>query len=122
LPPGIRKALSEGAKGGAYATGEAARSTAGIAMHGHPLAQTALSVAFVSMTAPMAGATVIAVWPSATLAMYYTTPYSGAVVDFAYGWFAETGPPKGWGYVSSGAKYIFEMIRNIILQTKSDPC
>jgi RHS repeat-associated protein len=52
--PGIIKAIVEGTKGGAYAVSEATKATADIAMHGHPLAQTALGVAFISEAAPLA--------------------------------------------------------------------
>jgi RHS repeat-associated protein len=52
--PGIKKAIVEGTKGGAYAVGEAGKATADIAVNGHPLAQTALGIALVSEAAPVA--------------------------------------------------------------------
>ncbi len=61
--PGIRKAIVEGAKGGAYATIQAANATAGIAMNGNILAQAALGIAFVSEAASIAGAAGIPAFP-----------------------------------------------------------
>ena len=81
-----------------------------------------MGLAAVSATAPLAGAAAIVATPSAVSAAYILAPYSGAIVDFTFGWFTSTGPPKGWGYLSSGAKYIYETIRNIALQPKSTPC
>ena len=120
--PVIRKAIYEGAMGGAYAAGEAGKATVDIALHGGPLAQTALGVAGFSFTAPLAGSAAIVAAPSAVSAAYIAAPYSGAIVDLTFGWFTSTGPPKGWGYLSSGAKYIYETIKNIALQPKSTPC
>ncbi|MCK4729630.1 MAG: RHS repeat-associated core domain-containing protein, partial [Desulfobacterales bacterium] len=68
--PGIRKAFIEGAKGGAYAVGEAAKATSDIALHGHPLAQTALGVALVSEVAPAA---VIAGYTASTSTLYLSS-------------------------------------------------
>ncbi len=61
--PDIGKAIVKGAKGGAYATIQAANATADIAMNGHPLAQAALGIAFVSEAAPIAGAAGISAFP-----------------------------------------------------------
>ena len=116
--PGIKKAITEGTIGGAYAVGEATKATADIAMHGHPLAQTALGVAFVSEAAPLTAAAVITVTPSAVSAAYVAAPYSGAIVDLIYGVIPETGPPKGiGGYVGSFSRFIAEQVRNAIVQT-----
>ncbi len=57
-----------------------------------------------------------------TAALYRLAPYSGPIVDFTFGWFTSTGPPRGWGHLSSGAKYVYEKIRDNISQPKSDPC
>jgi RHS repeat-associated protein len=120
--PGIRKAIVEGTKEGAYAVGEASKATAEIAIHGHPLAQTALAVAFVSEAAPLTAAASITAAPAAVSAAYMAAPYSGAIVDFTYGFFLEAGPPKGWGYLSSGALIIYDEIKKILSEKKTSPC
>jgi RHS repeat-associated protein len=120
--PGIKKAIVEGTRGGAYAVGEAAKATADMAMHGHPLAQTALGVAFVSEAAPLTAAAAITVAPSAVSAVYIVAPYSGAIVDLIFGFFVEAGPPKGWGYLSSGALTIYDEIKRIVSKQNASPC
>jgi len=120
--PGIRMAIIEGAKGGIYAVGEAAKATYDIAVHGHPLAQTALGVAFVSETAPLLGATAISAFPAATTVAYNVAPHSEPIVDFTYGFFIETGPPKGWGYLSSGVLTLYDAIKKMVSDQKSSPC
>ena len=120
--PGIKKAIVEGTKGGAYAVDEAAKATADIAMHGHPLAQAALGVAFVSEVAPLTAAATMTAAPSAISAVYIAAPYSGAIVDFIYGFFVEAGPPKGWGYLSSGALTIYDEIKRIVSGQNILPC
>jgi hypothetical protein len=90
--PGIKKAIVEGTKGGAYAVGEAAKATADIAMHGHPLAQTALGIAFVSEAAPLLGAAAIA-FPAATPTVLIAAPYSPVILDAAQGFFIPGPPP-----------------------------
>jgi len=107
--PGIRKSIYEGAMGGAYAVGEAGKATVDIALHGGPLAQTALGVAGFSFTAPLAGSAAIVAAPSAVSAAYIAAPYSGAIVDFVYGWFPQTGPPQGLGgYIGSFTRWAFD--------------
>ncbi|MDY6790849.1 MAG: hypothetical protein SWH54_06225 [Thermodesulfobacteriota bacterium] len=120
--PGIKKAIVEGTKGSAYAVGEAAKATADIAVNGHPFAQTALGVAGASIAAPLAGAAAISAGPSALSTAYIAAPYSGAIVDFTYGFFVETGPPKGWGYLSSGALTIYDEIKRILSEQSTSPC
>ena len=122
--PGIKKAIVEGTKGGAYAVGEATKATADIAMYGHPLAQTALGIAFVSEAAPLTAAAAIAATPSAVSAAYIAAPYSGAIVDLIYGWFPQTGPPKGLGgYVGSFARWVFETYNSYFSSNQnSAPC
>jgi RHS repeat-associated protein len=120
--PGIKKAIVEGTRGGAYAVGEAAKATADMAMHGHPLAQTALGVAFVSEAAPLTAAAAITVAPSAVSAVYIVAPYSGAIVDLIFGFFVEVGPPKGWGYLSSGALTIYDEIKRIVSKQNASTC
>ena len=120
--PGIKKAIVEGTKGGAYAVGEAGKATVDIAVNGHPLAQTALGVAFVSEAVPLTAAAAIAAAPSAVSAAYIAAPYSGAIVDLIYGFFVEAGPPKGWGYLSSGALTIYDEIKRIISEKNISPC
>ena len=120
--PGIKKAIVEGAKGGAYAVSEATAATVDIAMNGHPLAQAALGVAFVGEAAPLLAAATMSGYPSATAIALNAAPYSGAIADFAYGFFVETGPPKGWGYLSSGALTLYDLINKIISNQNSSPC
>ena len=116
--PGIGTAIVEGVKGGAYAVSEAAGATADIARDGHPLAQTALGIAFVSEAVPLA----IVATPSVVSAVYNVAPYSGPIVDFTYGFFVETGLPKGWGYLSSGAMTLYDEIKKIGSDQNSSPC
>ena len=71
IMPGIRKAIVGGAK-----------AIYDIALHGHPLAQTALGLAAVSVTAPLAGAAAITATPSLVSAAYMAAPYSGTIADF----------------------------------------
>ena len=120
--PGIKKAIIEGIKGGAYAVGETTKATADIAMHGHPLAQTAIGIAFVSEAIPLTAAAAIAATPSAVSAAYIAAPYSGAIIDFTYGFFVEAGPPKGWGYLSSGALTIYDEIKKIVSEQNASIC
>ncbi|MFW6297879.1 MAG: RHS repeat-associated core domain-containing protein, partial [Desulfosalsimonas sp.] len=87
--PGIKTAVVEGAKGGTYAVGEATKATADIAINGPPLAKTALGVAGLSITAPLAGAAGIAASPSVVSASYTVAPYSQIIVDAAYGYFTQ---------------------------------
>jgi RHS repeat-associated protein len=120
--PGIRKALIEGARASVYSVGEAAKATSDIAMHGPPLAKVAIGVAAVSEIAPLSGAAAISALPSATSIALSAAPYSGAIVDFTYGFFVETGPPKGWGYLSSGALTIYDEIKRIVLEQNTSTC
>lgn len=120
--PGIKKAIVEGAKGGTYAVGEATKATADIAMHGHPLAQTALGIAFVSEAAPLTAAAAIAATHSTVSAAYIVGPYSGAIVDVTYGLFAETGMPRGWGYLSSGGMFAYQKLKEYFTNMNSSPC
>jgi len=120
--PGIKKAIVEGTKGGAYAVGEAGKATVDIAMHGHPLAQTALGIAFVSEAAPLTAAAAIAATPSAVSAAYLAAPYSGPIVDVTYGLFAETGMPRGWGYLSSGGMFAYQKLKEYFTNNTSSPC
>jgi len=107
--PGIKKAIVEGAKGSVYAVSEATTATADIAMNGHPLAQAVLGVAFVSEAAPLTAAAAITAAPSAVSAVYIAAPYSGAIVNFTYGWLPQTGPPQGLsGYIGSFARWVFD--------------
>ena len=91
-------------------------------MNGHPLAQTALGIAFVSEAVPLTAAAAIAAGPSAVSAAYIAAPYSKAIVDFTYGLFVETGLPKGWGYLSSGALTIYDEIKRIVSEQNTSPC
>ncbi len=103
-----------------YAVGEASKATADIAMNGHPLAQTALGVAFVSEAVPLTAAAAITAAPSAISAAYIAAPYSGAIVDLIYGWFPQTGPPKGLGgYVGSFARPIFEKYNSFLSSSQN---
>ncbi|MFH2218846.1 MAG: RHS repeat-associated core domain-containing protein [Pseudomonadota bacterium] len=120
--PGIKKAIVEGYKGSTYAVSETTTSIVDIAMNGHPLAKTALGIAFISESVPLAGAVGIYGSPFIISAAYNAAPYSEAIVDFTFGWFTSIGPPSGWGYLSSGTKYLYEMIRDIISQPRSTPC
>jgi RHS repeat-associated protein len=70
--PGIKKAILEGTKGGAYAVSEAAHAVTDIAMNGHPLAQTALGIAFVSEAAPIAIAG--GIYASSSTIFLYSAP------------------------------------------------
>ena len=102
--PGIKKAIVEGTKGGAYAVGEAAKATANIAMHGHPLAQTALGLAAVSVTAPLAGVAAI-FSPAATSAVLAAGPYTPVISDAAQGFFLPgPPPPTPSGYAGMSAR------------------
>ncbi len=38
------------------------------------------------------------------------------------GWFTATGPPQGWGYFSSGAKYAYETIKDFLSKSDPTPC
>jgi RHS repeat-associated protein len=117
--PGIKKAIVEGAKGSAYAVSEAAKATSDIALNAHPLAQTALGVAFFSEAAPLLGAATISAYPAVTSAAYNIAPYSGAIVNFTYGWFTQTGPPQGLsGVIGSIARWVFEIYNDYL----SSPC
>ena len=120
--PGIKKAIIEGAKGGAYAVSEASMATADIAINGHPLAQAALGVAIVSEIAPLIGVVAIPATPSAVSVALQIAPYSGAIANFTYGFFVETGPPQGWGYLSSGALTLYDLIYQIVSDQYSSPC
>ena len=120
--PGIRTAIVEGAKGGTYSVGEAAKATSDIAMNGHPLAQTALGIAIVSEVVPLAGAVAISAFPTATSAVLNLAPYSASIIDFTYGFLTETAPPQGWGYLSSGAMFIYQQIKDSIADKNSGPC
>ena len=120
--PGIKKAIVKGAKGGAYAVSEASKATTDIAVHGHPLAQTALGVAFVSEAVPLTAAAAITAAPSAVSAVYISAPSSGAIVDFIYGFFVEAGPPRGGGYLSRGALTIYDEIKRIVSEKNTSPC
>lgn len=120
--PGIQTAIAQGAQGGAYAVGQAGNATADIAMNGHPLAQTALGIAFISEAAPLAGAAAISALPAATSAVYNAAPYSGAIVDFTYGLLTETGPSKGWGYLSSGGMFVYQKVKDYFTNDNSSPC
>lgn len=120
--PGIQTAIVQGAQGGTYAVGQAANATADIAMNGHPLAQAALGIALVSETAPLAGAAAISALPAATSAVYNIAPYSGAIGDFTYGFFVETGPPNGWGYLSSGALTLYDIFKKMLADQNTSPC
>ena len=91
-------------------------------MNGHPLAKVALGVAFVSEVAPLAGAVAISAYPTATSIALSTAPYSRVIVDFTYGFFVETGPPKGWGYLSSGILTIYDEIKKIVSEQNTSPC
>jgi hypothetical protein len=71
---------------------------------------------------PLTAAATITAAPSAVSAAYITAPYSGAIVDFIYGLFVEAGPPKGWGYLSSGALTIYDEIKRIISEKNNSPC
>jgi RHS repeat-associated protein len=120
--PGIRTAIVEGAKGGTYSVGEAAKAFSDIAMNGHPLAQTALGIAIVSEAAPLAGAVAISALPAATSAVLNLAPYSASIVDITYGFLTETAPPQGWGYLSSGAMFVYQQIKDFIADKNSGPC
>jgi len=103
--PGIKKAIVEGTKGGAYAVGEAAKATADIAMHGHPLAQVAIGVAVVSEIAPLSGAAVISVLPTATSVIIISAPHSPVISDFTQGFFIQSPPPPSpAGYAGMSAR------------------
>ena len=120
--PGIKKAIVEGAKGGTYAVGEAAKATTDLTLHGDPLAQTVLGVAFVSEAVPLVSAAAITTAPSVISAIYLAAPYSGGIVDFAYGFFVETDTPKGWGYLSSGALTMYDAINRIVSEQSTSAC
>jgi hypothetical protein len=81
-----------------------------------------LGLAAVSFTAPLAGAATISAYPSATAIALNAAPYSGAIADFTYGFFVETGPPKGWGYLSSGALTLYDLIKKLVADQNSSPC
>jgi hypothetical protein len=85
------------------------------------LAKVALGVAVASEVAPSTAAA-LAASPSAVSAVYIAAPYSGAVVDFTHGLFIETGPPKGWGYLSSGIRIAYDIIREIVSKPGSTAC
>ena len=41
--------------------------------------------------------------------------------DFTYGLFTQTGPPKGWGYLSSGGMFFYQVYRRVPQFTFSTP-
>ena len=53
---------------------------------------------------------------------YVTAPYSGVISDFVYGMFVETGPPKGWGLLSSGLLIAYDAIKNFVSNPEVTPC
>ena len=122
--PGIGIAITEGFKGSAYSVHEAVKTTHNIAVNGHPLAQTALGIAFVSEAAPLLGAAAIPVYPAVAPLFYNAAPYSEAIVDSIYGFFPQTGSPKGfYGYTVSFGRWIVETYYTILSSTeKSGPC
>ena len=64
----------------------------------------------------------IIIAPSAVSAAYNIAPYSEAIVDLTYGFFVETGLPKGWGYLSSGAMMLCDEIKKIGSDQNLSPC
>ncbi|MFZ0449817.1 MAG: RHS repeat-associated core domain-containing protein, partial [Desulfatiglandaceae bacterium] len=94
--PGIKTAILEGTKGGAYAVGEAGKTIVDIAVNGHPLAQTALGLGAGSVIVPLAGAATISS-PAATSAVLIAGPYTPAILDAAQGFFVPGPPPQSPG-------------------------
>jgi hypothetical protein len=114
--PGIKTAVVEGVKGGAYAVSEAAKATADIAANGDPLAKTALGVAATSVAAPVAGAVALSASPYVVLSTYKLAPYSPIIVDASYS-FLTQGPPQPslTGYLTFLAKeFIIDPLLNLM--------
>ena len=83
-----------------------------------------LGVAFVSEAVPLTAAAAVTAGPSAVSAAYFAAPYSGAIVDFTFGWFTSIGPPKGLGgYAGSFARWVFDTYKSYFLTThNATPC
>jgi hypothetical protein len=122
--PGIKTAVVEGAKGGAYAVGEAAKDTAAIATNGDPLAKTALGIAATSVAVPVAGAVVLSASPYVVLSTYKLAPYSPIIVDASYGFFTQSPPPLSYpGLIGWFASEVFSRIEEVLSWLDSDsPC
>ena len=115
--PGIQTAIVQGLQGGANAVGQTANAAFDIAINGHPLAQTALGVAFVSEAAPFAAAAYISassylITAAGTEAGQMTLDFANKALWDIYG----TGQP---GFFYIGEK-IWNFLNNLFAQ--SAPC
>ncbi len=107
---GIGTALTEGAKGAMYSIGEAAKDMSNSAIHGDPYVKTALGVAFVSETLPLAGGAIMSS-PVATTAFLEAGLYSSAISDAIHGFLVPGPPPTNLsGYVGYATREFLDMI------------
>jgi len=119
---GIGTAVREGAKGAMSSFGEAAKDMSNLALHGDPYAKTALGVAFVSEAVPVVATGFHSAYPIATTLVLTSAPYTNEIKDFVYGFFVETGPPKGLGYFSSELRLLLDYITKTVSETELTPC